>query len=139
MNSKQYKKIESYYLDVEKHLFKSDKTFLEFLNYMAEDEELLQAIGITNTDLVKFITDISIDSPRNPTDKNKLIKHSIGDDYEVLTYSLKGNQSFAKHEAVATRYIMSNYKTLKGNCSKFVIGGLLETTKNTRIYLYIND
>ena len=138
MNTKQYKELESYYLDVIKHLFKSTKTFNEFLIDVLTDEELQDEFNIPLDDLKQFIKDISIDDTINTTNKNKLVNHSVGTNYEVLTYNLKPDQKYSTHERVATKYIMNNSKVLS-DCSRIIIGGLLSTTKNTRIYLYINN
>ena len=148
----QYKLLEEYYLEVEKHLFKSKLTFAEWLSTL--DEEALDALNgskckatdkflskknyITLAIISELVSAITVDAPANDTNNNILVKHTIHKDYEVITYSLKASQSYSSHEAIATKYIQVNSVNLKGSIVKCIVGGLLESTKNTRVYLYIN-
>lgn len=139
MDFKQYKVLEEQYLEVEKHLFKSKETFKEFLITVVDDDELLEAYNINRAELKVFVKDIDIQAGKNITNKNILVEHNIGNDYEVLGYNLKPNQSYSAHERAAIKYIQSNSKVLQGNVKKVVLGGLLEINPNVRLYLFLNN
>jgi hypothetical protein len=77
MNYKILKELQDYYTEVELHLFKSKKTFREFLLAYANDEEMQKELGYTKEDILNFLNDVSVDAEDNTTDKNILVKHNV--------------------------------------------------------------
>lgn len=135
MNYTTLQKIKDYYVDVEKHLFKSNKTFIEYLNSIINDDEMLEELNLTNEEIELFISDIS--SEEISSNKNTIVKIKNRDNYTVIIYCLNPSQSYSKHEAIAKKELR-NQTILKGKCYFDVIGGVFEQNNN-RVYLLIGE
>lgn len=140
MNYKQYKALESYYTEVELHLFNNKISFLEFLTSCLDNKEILKECKISKTTLMEFINNITIDCVSNDTDKNILVAHKFSKNYEILIYNLKEEQSYTSFDKVANKYIINNSKGyITQNVKRIILSGILEINRNARIYLYINS
>jgi hypothetical protein len=128
-------KIKGNYVDVEKHLFKSNKTFIEYLSSIVNDDEMLEYFNVTNEDILLFIDDIT--TIENKVDRNTLIKKVNRNNYTIMAYSLNENQSYSKHEAIAKQGL-SKYTSLNGKCYFDVMGGVFGQNNN-RVYLLIGE
>ena len=140
MNYSTFKNLQSYYIEVEKHLFKSNKTFVEFLSSMSIDEEMLQEFNVSNYEMIQFIQDIS-SSNTSKVNKNEMIKMINRDSYSVMIYNLTPQQNYKAHEPIAKKALSKN-KWLNGNCYFEVLGGIFENyslLNNNRVYLLLGE
>ena len=135
MTNSKLNKIQDNYVDVEKHLFKSNKTFIEYLQSIISDDEMLEYFNVTNKEIEMFIMDIS--SIETNVTKNTIVKIVNRDNYTVIIYALKPTQSYSKHESIAKCDLRTN-TTIDTKCFYRVLGGVLEQNNN-RVYLLLKD
>ena len=140
MNYSTFKNLQSYYIEVEKHLFKSNKTFIEFLSSVAIDDEMLQEFNVSNYEMIQFIQDI-YSSNTNKVNKNEMIKMINRNGYSVMIYNLTPQQNYRAHEVTAKKALSKN-TLLNGACYFEVLGGVFENyspINNNRVYLLLGE
>jgi len=141
MDSKSLRELESYYTDVELHLFKSNKTFIEYLESIQEDELKEMNIKTSFTSLKKFIEvlkEVTLIKRSENVTRNKKVFDRVVDNVHYVAYELKGNQSFTKFAPYAKSKL--NHKLIKhnGELTFFQISGLYLDSE-VRLYALLAD
>ena len=134
MNYTKLQEIKEYFFEVELHLFKSKKNFIEFLEML--DKEMIEDFNVSESEITELINVLKDASRVQSSEDNKLCYEYRGASYHIKAYGLKLTQSFKAFDKTLSTKFRDTH--LSGKVYITQIGGLLLDSP-CNIYMLIKE